>query len=361
MLEKRMDDMLNKLIQSNRIPGCGLKVRKNGELVYDKCLGLYDVEKEKAVTERTIYRMASMTKLIIAVSIMHLTEEGVLSLNDNLVKFFPHYPEEKKRVRIRHLLNHSSSLGQLQPRNDFYDQNFAPEDLLEERVDKWADMPFDCELGESADYGAIVNFDILGRIIEIVTGENLDAWLKKNIFHPLGMMDTGYFLTEEQKIRKAPIYISTDGKRVLPFDNDPLIQAVTSDFGYCSGAGGIFSTLYDYDRFTTMLVNGGKLDDVRIISEKSLDLMRTPNQITDKECRPGCPWGLGFMVFIHPEKANMDVAPGTFGWSGAFGTHMFVQKEMGISATFVVSMGDLQGAESFISRNIEKIVFEELM
>lgn len=356
-----LESYFNDLIAAKRIPGCGLKLRKDGEMIYNKCLGMADLENGIELKENTIFRMCSMTKLLIAAAIMKLVEEGKISLNDNLLKFFPEYPEEKKRVRVRHLLNHSSSLGQLDPSNEFFYKTLDPQESLESRVNKWADMPFDCEIGESAAYSAVVNFDILGRIIEVVTGEGLDAWLKKNIFEPLGMKDTTYFLNEDQKARKAACYHSEDGKLILIPEGNPFFASISSDYGYCSGAAGIFSTLYDYDRFTTMLANGGELDGIRIISEESLKLMRTPRQITDEECQPGCPWGLGFMIFEHPEKSDIKVASGTFGWSGALGTHMFVDPVNGISATFMVSMDDLNGAGSFISRDIEKIIMEHLI
>lgn len=360
MLKKRLDTYFEQLIEEKRIPGCGLIVRKKGTEIYHNCLGMADIEEGRKLDDTTVFRMASMTKLIIAVAIMKLIEERKLSLNDNLVKFFPEYPEEKKRVRIRHLLNHSSSLGQTEKSNEYAEQVFDIHDTLEQRTAKWGNMPFDCELGESASYSALVNFDLLGRIIEVVTGENLDDWLKNNILHPLGMMSTGYFLSKEQMSNLAPCYIYENGKLIRQPEHNVLFDHVTTEYGYCSGAAGIFSTLKDYDRFTTMLAYGGKMNGVRILSEKSIEQMCTPYQITDKECQPGCPWGLGFMLFLKPERSKIFVAPGTFGWSGALGTHMFVHSDSGISATFTVSMGDLDGAESFISREIEKIVFEEL-
>lgn len=358
-MTKKLDQYFQELIDTKRIPGCGLIVRMNGEPIYSHCMGLSDIEASHTFGADTIIHICSMTKLLIAVSIMKLVEEKKLSLNDNLVKFFPEYPEEKKRVRIRHLLNHSSSLGQLEPSNEFFYRTLDPQENLKSRVDKWADMPFDCELGESAAYSAVVNYDILGRIIEVVTGENLDIWLKENIFKPLQMNDTTYFLNEEQNTRKAACYHSEQGELILIPENHPFFASISSTFGYCSGAAGIYSTLYDYDRFTAMLANGGILDGVRIISEESLQLMKTPRQITDQVCQPGCPWGLGFMIFEEPEKSDMAVAPGTYGWSGALGTHMFIHDELGICATYMVSMDDLNGAASFISREIEKIIFEE--
>lgn len=359
MLQTQMKEMLSELIEMQRIAGAALRIRKDGEIVFDECLGYANREKGEPIREKTIFPLASMTKLIIAVGVMKLVEEGKLSLNDNLVKFFPNYPEEKKRVRIRHLLNHSSSLGQGEKSMLYDSQIWNPKATLEEYIDKLGEMPFDCELGESADYCTSVNFDILGRIIEIASGQELEEWLKDHIFHPLGMCDTTFFPTEEQKGRMAVLYEQKDGELVV-HDRSNSMFARIFDSEYASGAGGLYGTLHDYDLFTTMLCAGGEYEGRRIITENTLDLMRTPRQITDVEWMPGLPWGLGFRIFEHPEKTGKKVAPGTFGWSGAMGTHMFVHREMGICATFMVCQADLMGGASFISREIEKITFENL-
>lgn len=358
MKQEKMTAMLEELISQNRISGAGLIVRKNGKEVYHQCLGYADIEKQVPVKDDTVYRIASMSKLLVAVAIMMLVEEGAVSLEDDLLKFFPQYPEEKRQVQVRHLLNHSSALGQSEISNHYAESVWDIRDSLKERVDKWDKMPLDGAVGESAAYSAVVNYDILGRIIEVVSGKSLETFLQEKIWEPLGMRDTTFFPTEEQLQRKAAIYESIDGKLIRQDENVPFIQMVSSEYGCCCGSAGIFSTLQDYDRFTTMLVNGGKWGNIRIIKEETLNMMITPRQVTNAEPIPGCPWGLGFMVFEHPEKGNIPVADGTFGWSGTFGTHMFVHRELGISATFMVSMGDLNGADSFISRNIERIVFD---
>lgn len=357
-MEKELNSYFQELLDTKRIPGCALRVRRHGELIYDRCFGVYDLAKAEPVTENTVYRLASMTKLITAAAVMKLVEDGVLSLNDNLVKFFPDYPEEKKRVRIRHLLNHSSSLGTPGGKGEAYlMEYFRPGVTLEERITDWAQMPFDCELGETAKYSAVVNFDTLGRIIEVASGMSCEEYYRKAILDPLGMKDTSFNLREDMAERLAAVYNSKDGV-LTEAPEVAMIDALTKPSpSYQSGSGGLYSTLADYDRFTTMLAGGGILDGVRILKEETLRLMRTPRQITDEETMPGCPWGLGFMIFEHPERSGIFVAPGTYGWSGAFGTHMFVNEETGLSATFMVSMADLGGADSPISRQIEKIVF----
>ena len=164
MLQEKLDQYLDTLLMQGKIPGCGLIVRRNGNVIYKSCKGLRDIE---ANTKKK-------------------------------KKFFPDYPEEKKRVRIRHLLNHSSSLGQTPKSMDYYWKVLDLKEDLKSRTDKWAWMPFDCELAETADYSAFVNFDLLGRIIEVAGDMPLDDYLKENLLLPLKMEDTGFFLTDEQ-------------------------------------------------------------------------------------------------------------------------------------------------------------------
>ena len=174
------------------------------------------------------------------------------------------------------------------------------------------------------------------------------------------MNDTGFTLKENMASRLASVYNSVDGSLVKVEEKGiPLFQLIEGNKHYNSGCGGLYSTLYDYDRLTHMLYNGGTLDGHRIISEEALRLMRKTHQLTTAYAyMNGLAWGLGFLVFENPKEANISVAPGTFGWSGAFGTHLVVNTQTGLCATYMVSMADLGGGASPISRKIESIVFE---
>ena len=147
MNQEKMTEMLQGLITGRRIAGAALRVRQKGDIIYDQCFGVGNIQTQAAVTERSIFRAASLTKLIVSVAAMMLVEEGTLSLDDDLVKFFPKYPEEKRKVSVRHLLNHSSSLGQGPGSEAYYEKVFDIHDDLKRRTDKWGDMHFDCEPG----------------------------------------------------------------------------------------------------------------------------------------------------------------------------------------------------------------------
>ncbi len=353
-----LDEYFCSLLDTNRIAGCGLMVRKQGKLIYDKSYGVSDVENSVRTSKRTIYKLASMTKPITAAAVMILRDQKLLSLDNDLLCFFPNFPLNKKTVTVRHLLNHCSGLGQGQLGKEFYILSAKPEDSLKDRTERLGTMPFDYVPGESAAYSPMVGFDILGRIIEIVSGQRLGEFIDEKIFQPLGMTDTSFYVPDEKLSRLAKVYNSINGSLVyFSDDQDPVSMITTNNPLYDAGCGGLKGTLSDYDRFTTMLANGGELDGVRVISEESVELMHTTRQITDAERCPGLRWGLGVMVFEHPERSQINVKPGTFGWSGAYGTHMFINMDLGLSCTFMTSMGDLGGSGSPISRQIERIVF----
>lgn len=353
-----LDKYFCSLLDANRIAGCGLIVRKHGEIVYNKYFGVSDVENGVMTSERTIYKLASMTKPITAAAVMILNDQRLLSLDDDLLCFFPDFPQNKKTVTVRHLLNHCSGLGQGQIGKEFYIHSIKVDDSLKDRIERLATMPFDYAPGESAAYSPMAGFDILGRIIEITSSQRLGEFLNEKIFEPLSMTDTSFYVPDEKLSRLAKVYNSINGKLELyPDEQDPVSIITANNPLYDAGCGGLKGTLADYDRFTTMLANGGELDGIRVISEESVRLMHTTRQITEAERCPGLRWGLGVMVFEHPERSQIDVKPGTFGWSGAYGTHMFVNVGSGLSCTFMTSMGDLGGSGSPISRQIERIVF----
>ncbi len=359
----KLDTYFESLLESHRIPGCALRVRKDGEIIYDKCFGVTGPDTNTAVTEDSVFYQASMTKPVTAVAVMQLTEAGKLSLDDDLLRFFPGFPEEKRAVTVRHLLNHCSGLGHGEKSNRYFEEHAKPGDSLLERISRMGEMPFDFLPGQGSSYSPVVGFEIIGCIVEIVSGMPFGKYVKENILLPLGMRDSGFVLNKEQRARLVPVCHSENGVLKYAYEDgeDPDMALIGGTDTYSSGCGGLFSTLKDYDRFTTMLAKGGELDGVRILSEDSLTRMHTPRQIHDLPAYPDFPglhWGLGVLVFDEPEKCGIHTAPGTYGWSGAFGTHMFVEHKTGLSATYMVSMDDLGGGASPISREIERIVFE---
>lgn len=347
---------LKKLIKEEVFPGAALRVRQRGEIVFEECEGYADREAKIAVKENTIYRLCSMSKLITAVGVMQLYEKNLLSLDDKIAKYFPEYPEDKANVTIRHLLNHCCGYGQGEKGTAYLLETLDMKEILEDRVKKWAYMPLDYPVGTSPAYSGIVSFDTLGRIIEIVSGQDLFIYFRKNIFEPLEMNDTVFCLDEEKQSRSAKLYSGEDGE-LKPVPNQ--MPYVSARNGYYSGAAGLCGTLNDFDTFTTMLYYGGTWKGKQFIKEDTLKLMRTPRQILNSEAVPGCPWGLGFMIFEQPEKAGRSLGRNTFGWSGAYGTHMYIDPENDLCMTLMAGRADIGGAGSIASKRLEDAIFQE--
>ena len=351
--EKRLDKALEKFVEDGEIPGGAQKKKKNGKLVYERCVGYGDIEKKIPVRADTIYRMCSMTKLLTAVCAMQLVERGNMSLDDNLGKWFPDFRDDLKKITVRHLLNHSCGIGQGPKSAAYYEKHCVSGDTLAERVNRWRNMPLDFPVGSSPVYSPVIAFDLLGRIIEITGREPLQSYMEQNLFEPLEMEDSTFHLSQEQRKRKALLYEKEEnGLREVA--DERAVKELS--FVYDSGCGGVYSTLRDYGHFTEMLAAEGCRKGRRVIGEKSLRLMRTTGQITDRELRPGCRWGLGFLVVENPELAGRAVGKGSFGWSGAYGTHMYVDPVNGISVTFLTGRRDIGGADSPVSRALEELI-----
>lgn len=227
-------------------------------------------------------------------------------------------------------------------------------ETLEQRISKWADMPLDHPVGTSASYNPNVAFDLVGRIIEIVSSQNLRDYISENITAPLDMRDSSFAVPRNKGTRWAKLYEKKGDALVLTNDNDAIRQA---DSGYNQGCGGLYSTLRDYDRFTTMLYHGGNLEGHQILRDETLQLMRTPGQITGDVLRPGQRWGLGFLIFQEPEKTRRALGKNTFGWSGSYGTHMYIDPKNDLCVTFMTGRKDIGGADSPASFAIERAIY----
>ena len=349
-----LQEKMECLVREGVVPGMALRVRRHGEVAFEGCAGWADIENRVPVRFDTIYRMCSMTKLVTAVAVMRLVERGALSLDDGIRKFFPNYPESKAAITVRHLLNHCCGMGQSMVGNRYISACLAPGDTQADWIEKWGDMPLDCAIGTSAHYSGQAAFDLAGRIVELVSGQALGAFIQEHIAGPLGMKDTGFTVPGDRLPRMAKLYDGASGK-LTPAEDIELFQRPDFELG----CGGLYSTLDDYDRFTTMLYGGGALDGVRILSEDTLWLMRTPEQITADSLRPGQRWGLGFLVFEHPEWTNRRLGHFTFGWSGAYGTHMYIDPENDLCVTLMAARKDIGGEDSVASFAMEEAIFDQ--
>lgn len=400
---EQLNEVLQNYVDTKAIPGAALIVTKNGDEVFRGKWGYKDPAYRVPADFNTIYRLCSMTKPITSIAIMQLVEQGKLSLDDELAKYLPAFanpmvlpiyiwangyyePSEdfpagmsqeelmgkamsmmvpaQREITIRDLLSHCSGLGM---GGIAYSSN-APTDDLEARVNKWANVPLDFQPGTLTGYSACVGHDILGRVVEIVSGMKFADYLKEKIFTPLGIQDITFTLNAEQKTRFGIPYTAENGKLYAsPSTDDQAMcdwmeSAINSELaGYCSGAAGLYASCEEYNKIAKMLVNGGELNGVRVLKPETVQMMRSP--ASDKYLEPyevgqvGCEWGLGVILFNDASRMGTFAQPGTFGWSGAYGTYVLVDPVNKVTMTFMTSVQNAGGNLSPVSLKVQEIVF----
>lgn len=353
-IQKTMED----LVASNEMSGGALIVRRKGEEIYRGKWGFADIENQIPVEYNTMYRLASMSKPVTAAAVMQLWEKGKLKLDDPISQYLESYRDQAAgKVTIRDLLSHSSGLA-MEPEGAAYAESLIEAaDTLKDRVDRWKKLPLDFEPGTATGYSAIVGFDILGRIVEVISGQDYESYLREQLWDPLGIRDLTFTLTEDQQKRMAKLYSTEDGQHIfLPEDALwNMINPMTA--GYFAGSAGMSGSVEAYDVFTSMLANEGEWNGVRVLEKETVRRMHERGAKTELLMGPGLYWGLGMEIFADPKAIGISVAPGTYGWSGAYGTHMFIHPDSGISATFVMNRGNIGGAGSPIARKVEALVF----
>lgn len=300
-----------------------------------------------------------MTKPVAAAAALILCEQGKLDLNASIAEYLPEYRgTDKEPVRLVHLLNHSCGLGMVGMPGMIQAimMSDVRHDDLAARTSRWAALQPDFPAGTAAGYSPSVGFDLLGRIIETVSGERLDAFLEENIFRPLKIQDIRFLLNDEQDSRLSILNHDPEAP-VMPLpEGFTLADYVDPSYaGYLSAAAGLNGTAAAYSRFVRMLVNDGELDGARILKPETVRMMCTPSSL---EIRSGVKWGLGVQVFGKPEITGLSVNEGSWGWSGAYGTHFVIDPAAGCSFVLMINHDNLGGSESYISRMIEKAVYE---
>lgn len=347
----RIDDMIKQAIEEDQIPGAVALVARNGKIVYHKAFGMADVEAGRDFKGNDIFRIASQTKAITSTAVMMLWEEGEFRLDDPISKFIPEFKDllifgslneadssftgspATKAITIRHLLTHTSGIGYGMIDDDNFRKIFQKagiidaftiEDVnIEDNIKKLATLPLHFEPGEQYSYGE--GLDVLGYLIEILSGVPLDRFFKERIFDPLGMEDTYFYLPDSHKDRLVPVQTKADGQWVrFPanpvYDPDYPIKGAMSFF---SGGGGLSSTVKDYALFLQMYLNQGELNGVRLLSRTTVQTIMA-NQIGDLWGDSGSYHGLAFGVLDEKGAARGGRgSEGTFDWGGYFNTSYF--------------------------------------
>ncbi len=326
--------------------------------------------------DRQIFRLASMTKPITAAAFLKCVELGLLSAQDKIEKYLPSFANRKvgqivegkieylkdspTPITIEHILTHSSGLGS----GAVGDMQFGSRRLpasLKERVEWYSTWYLDFESGTSQFYSGLCALDVVARIIEIVTGMEYVAFLKKYLFEPLDMVDTVFTLNDEQKQRLVPMYALNEEKTASVYKEFENRYAGFEGFpdGYVGGVAGLFSTFEDYSNFARMLANGGVFNGKRVLLETSVKEMATPRLSDSIE---GIGWfNWGYAVFVRCARSDTQPLPvGTYGWSGAYVTHFFVEPKSKTCALMMTNMNNDLGAGSPSIAAFEKIVAKAL-
>ncbi|MCF2443192.1 beta-lactamase family protein [Dyadobacter sp. CY345] len=343
---KRVDKVLQEYVDKQEVAGAVALIVKDGKIVYQKGFGLDDVSSKTPLKQDAIFRIASQTKAITSTAVMILYEEGKFLLDDPVSKYITEFKNPKildkfnetdssfttkpakREITIRDLLTHTSGIsypliGSKEAKAIYAKNNIpsgigTPDYVLADVIKRLGGMPLIHEPGERFSYG--LNTDVLGYLVEVVSGKSLNDFFKERIFEPLGMKDTYFYLPENKKNRLAKLYTEDDnGKTIVPenspgFNND--YPKVNGKF-YAGGAG-LTSTAYDYAIFLQTMLNGGEYNGKRILSPAVVNLM-TRNQIGDLN-QGRNKFGLGFSIASSKEAARIPIPENTFEWGGIFGT-----------------------------------------
>jgi len=349
----RIDSVMQDYVDQEKIAGNVVYVTRNGHPVYHKAFGLRDVASNDKMQLNDMFRIASQSKAITSVGIMILQEKGKLFINHPVGKYLPEYMETsvaedngndgytvvpaKRKITIRDLLTHTAGVSygqgpasQLWKKSGIYGWYTADRaEPIRETVRRIASLPQAAHPGEQFVYG--YNTDILGAVIEVVSGKPLDQFLKDSILDPLHMYDTHFYVPDDKKDRVATVY-SLKGKKINLAENPGQMEGqghigqghyINGPRVSFAGGAGLVSTTQNYGTFLQMLLNGGELNGRRILSRKSIELM-TQDHLGNIPYSPGKGFGLGFEVITNLGDFGQLGSQGAYGWGGAYNSAYWI-------------------------------------
>ncbi len=363
-------------VEKKRMPGTVLLILHNGKIVAYDAIGYQERATQTPMKKDSIFRIASMSKPITTVAAMILAEEDKLDVGAPVAQYLPEFKDvkvgadgvsPKRPMTIQDLMRHTSGLTYGLFGNSPVDQMYRKANIfasksLADMVKTIASMPLLHQPGEDWEYS--VSTDVLGRVVEVASGMELDAFVQERITGPLKMNDTGYWVKPSAMSRLA----KADGQSGLPFADPSQRPAILS------GGGGMFSTAGDYARFCQMLLNGGELEGVRILAPKTVALM-TSDQLpaTTERHTPvamalgafgpvpemGTSFGLGFAVRVDPGRNPVPGSVGDYSWSGITGTYFWVDPKEKLVTVMMAQLPQAQNVSIF--RQTRTMVYQALM
>lgn len=377
----RIDKMIQQNIDSGWIAGAVGFIARDGRIVYDKSFGLNNVEKKTLLRRDDIFRIASQTKAITSVAVMMLFEEGKFLLDDPISKYIPEFANPvvldkfnekdttfttiraKREITIRDLLTHTSGIDYAgigsSKMNAIYAKSGIPTGFVSEKIilgdkmRKLGKLPLIHQPGERFTYG--LNVDVLGYLVEVLSGETLDHYFHTHIFEPLGMNDTYFYLPESKNSRLVKVSVEDKNHQLInaqgSFVDYPLVSGT-----YYSGGAGLSSTIKDYATFLQMLLNKGEYNGKRILSRRTVELM-TSNQIGDLNLGWN-KFGLGFEITTVAGQSKLGISEGSFAWGGYFATTYWVDPKEHLVCLLFMQQSPLSHSE--IQDKFKAMVYQAL-
>lgn len=385
--EKRLqllDQFIQDYVNKGYIPGGVFLMARDNQIVYNKTFGFRSTNTKVPYKKDDIFRICSMTKAVTTVAIMQLYEEGKLGLDDAVQDYIPAFKKTqvldtfnekdssyttvpvKSPITLRHLLTHTSGIAY----GDFYPGKIMavykknnmlgvglshPTWTTEEFIDRLAAVPLAFQPGDHFMYG--LNMDVLGRVIEVVSGEKLSDYFRKHIFEPLGMKDTYFYLPKEKQARLVPIYGYDADNKFEILQNAGLATNTdypkSADIGHYAGGGGLSSTAMDYAIFIQSLINNGVYNGKRILSRKTIEVMTADQMITLNQQgkgvspRPGDTFCLGFGLRTDQGKGINSKSPGTYEWGGYFTTKFWIDPKEDLIFVGMMQIHNFRHGEFF--------------
>jgi CubicO group peptidase (beta-lactamase class C family) len=387
----RIDAHLKRYVDAGRYPCAQFVLARQGQVVHQSVVGQQDPERGVALAEDTVFRIYSMTKPITCVALMTLVEEGLIALDEPVAKYIPEWKDlgvfsagagpylttpPARPMQVVDVLRHTSGLTygfQNRTNVDAAYRKLQVEAMhgdhdLEAFIQQLAKLPLEFSPGEAWNYS--VSTDVVGYLVQKVAGKPLSEVFRERIFEPLKMVDTGFFVREDQKSRFAACYDFVPGGK-MKLQDDPQKSPYLKPPALESGGGGLVSTAADYLRFTNMLLNGGELDGARILAPKTIRLMAANHLPGDKDLtelsrslfsestNAGVGFGLGFAVVFDPPKTLIPCSKGEYYWGGAASTAFWVDPVEEVTAVFMTQL--LPSSSYPIRRELRTLVYGALM
>lgn len=369
---ERLGNYFSRLTDEGKIPGWSAMVSQHGETVYESSGGMANIAAGIPMTADSIFRTWSLSKPMTSVAFMRLVEEGLVGLNDPVADYLPAFRDQRvyraglpaapiteglvEPMRMWHLLTHTAGLGYGAHQSHAVDTLYVNDGYtveppagtdLAEAVEKWASFPLRFQPGTAWNYG--VSTDVLGRVIEVVSGKRLDTFMRESFFEPLGLKDSGFWVETRNKDRYAEIYTPTaDGG----IEHNPAASAYPTEAPlFLSGGGGIYTTVADYMKFLNMLANNGRIGNgsgadhyLSPLTVESIRSNHLPQNVTlgsgfgswavpaVNELMPAAGFGLGFMTVRSPQEAHLLTREGEYFWLSMSSANFFVDPASGVCA-----------------------------